>query len=142
MSANKTVTVTVTVKTEHASGGRQSWWKHITATDASQRGGYAFAGEFLRDGEYEFPVGALLLHVTHQGSAKSGYQVGNLYAVDADGQLREIAAGLNWREQSVSLRKAADEYLSLPPVEPAAGVLVGISNDDLLAEVRRRGLSL
>lgn len=140
---------TITIKTEYASGNRKSWWKVVTSIDASQRGGYAFDGEFLQEGERELPVGSLLLHVTHHGSAKNGYQDGNLFSVEADGTLREIATGLNWREQSVTLRKAAEEYLKAQNeqvVEAAEAhvstLLTSLTNDDLIAECRRRGLSL
>lgn len=140
---------TVTIKTEYASGNRKSWWKVITGIDASQRGGYAFEGEFLQEGERELPVASLLLHVTNHGSVKNGYQDGNLFAVEADGTLREIVTGLNWREQSVTLRKAAEDYLTAQNaqiVEAAEShvntVLANLTNDELLAEVRRRGLTL
>jgi hypothetical protein len=145
---NLTLT-TVTITTEHASGNRKSWWKVVTDIDASQRGGYAFGGDFLQEGEREIPVGSLLLHVTHHGSVKNGYQEGSLYAVEADGSLREITTGLNWREQSVTLRKAAEDYLAAQNeavVEAAEqhinSVLANLTNDDLLAEARRRGLTL
>lgn len=141
---------TVTIKTEYASGNRKSWWKIVTGIDASQRGGYAFEGDFLQEGERELPIGSLLLHVTHCGSAKNGYQDGALYSVaDSDGSLREIASGLNWREQSVTLRKAAEEYLKAQneqTVEAAeshvSSLITSLTNDDLIAECRRRGLSL
>jgi len=146
---NNVTFATVTIKTEYASGNRKSWWKVVTSIDASQRGGYAFEGDFLQDGERELPVGSLLLHVTHQGSAKNGYQDGNLFAVEADGTLREIVTGLNWREQSVTLRKAAEEYLKAQNeqvIEAAeahvANILFNLTDAELIAEVRRRGLSL
>lgn len=140
---------TVIIKTEYASGNRKSWWKIITDIDSNQRGGYAFDGDFLQDGERELPVGSLLLHVTHAGSVKNGYQEGNLYAVEADGSLREIVTGLNWREHFVTLRKAAEDYLAkqnAQVVEAAdayvINALAAATNDELIAEVRRRGLSL
>ena len=140
---------TVTIKTEYASGNRKSWWKAVTSIDSTQRGGYAFDGEFLQEGERELPVGSLLLHVTHCGSVKNGYQDGNLFAVEADGSLREIVTGLNWREQSVTLRKAAEDYLAKQNeqvVEAAeahvSNVLASLTDAELIAEVRRRGLSL
>lgn len=113
--------ITINIKTEYASGGRKSWWKHITSIDAAQRGGYAFVGSFLNEGEHEVPVGALLLHVTNHGSVKNGHQEGGLLAVEADGSLREIVSGLHWREQSVSLRKSAEAYLASPIL--AAGLI-------------------
>lgn len=140
---------TVTIKTEYASGNRKSWWKIITDIDASQRGGYAFGGDFLSEGERELPVGSLLLHVTHCGSANRGYQEGTLFAVEADGSLREITIALNWREQSVTLRKAAEGYLAEQnkevvdaAEEHVSNLLTCLTNDDLIAECRRRGLSL
>ena len=143
-----TTFATATIKTEYASGNRKSWWKLVTSIDATQRGGYAFDGEFLSDGERELPVGALLLHVTHCGSVKNGYQDGNLYAVEADGSLREIVSGLNWREQSVTLRKAAEDYLAKQDeqvVEAAEAtippLLASLTDAELIAEIRRRGLS-
>lgn len=146
---NNITFATVTIKTEYASGHRKSWWKVVTGIDSTQRGGYAFEGEFLQDGERELPVGSLLLHVTNHGSAKSGYQDGNLYAVEADGSLCELVTGLNWREQSVTLRKAAEEYLAKQNEQiaeaaeaHASTLLTSLTNDELIAEVRRRGLSL
>jgi hypothetical protein len=124
--------ITVTIKTEYASGGRKSWWKHVKSIDSAQRGGYAFDGDFLNEGEVELQEGSLLLHVTNCGSVKNGYQDGALFAVQADGSLREIVAGLNWREQSVTLRKAAEAYLAEPApaeaglIQPeAAGPVAG-----------------
>lgn len=118
MSTN---TVTITISTEHASGGRESWWRHVRSVDSAQKGGYAFDGDFLKKGEIELPVGALLLHVTHCGSVKNGYQESALFAVEADGSMREVVSGLHWREQAVTLRKAAEAYFATPePAQPEA----------------------
>jgi hypothetical protein len=103
---------TINIQLTHNSGNRKSWWKHITSIDPSQRGGYAFGGDFLQKGENELPTGALLLHVMPCGSAKNGYQEASLFKIGSDGSLEALVENLNWRDQSITLRKKAEEYLS------------------------------
>lgn len=141
--------ITINIKTEYTSGNRKSWWKLVTGIDSSQRGGYAFEGDFLSEGEHELPQGSLLLHVTHGGSVKNGCQYGNLFTVEADGSIREIVSGLNWREQSVTLRKTAEEYIAKQDAKVVdaaeahiSKILASLMDEDLIAEMRRRGLSL
>lgn len=103
--------VTVQIKLSYASGSRKSWWKHVKGIDPSQKGGYAYVGDFLKEGETELQVGSVLLEVEPCGSVKNGYQDGKLYRVAEDGSLDFICRH-NWREASVSLRKAAEAALA------------------------------
>lgn len=139
----------ITIKTEYSSGNSKSWCKLVTGIDSAQRGGYAFEGDFLSEGEHELPEGSLILHVTHGGGVKNGLQYGNLYKVEADGNLSEIVTSLDWHEQWVTLRKTAEEYLAKQDAKVVdaaeahiSKLLASLMDEDLIAEMRRRGLSL
>lgn len=139
---------TTKIEVEYASGNRKSWWKAITNIDPTQKGGYAFNGEFLSAGEAELPAGSLLLQVIPGGSVKNPSQEGQLYRLNDDGTKTLIAFG-DWRQQSVTLRKAAEEYLSVNNAvvgeaanEFVAAQLTAATVDELLAELRKRNVNV
>lgn len=137
---------TTKIELEHNSGGRKSWWKCVTDIDPAQKGGYAFNGEFLSAGEVELPAGSLLLQVVPGGSVKNPSQEGQLFKLNEDGSKTLLVAG-DWRQHSVTLRKAAEEYLAAQNaavVEAAnkhvAAQLAAATVEELLAELRKRNI--
>lgn len=137
---------TTKIEPQYASGNRKSWWKAIANIDSTQKGGYAFNGEFLSAGEAELPAGSLLLQVVPGGSVKNPCQEGQLYRLNDDGSKTLLVAG-DWRQQSVTLRKAAEEYLAAQTavvVEAAnkhvAAQLAAATVEELLAELRKRNI--
>jgi hypothetical protein len=140
--------VTVNIKLSYASGSRKSWWKHVTSVDASKKGGYAFEGDFLHEGECEIPIGAVLLEVAPGGSVKNPSSYGQLFSVEKDGSLSEITSSMDWRKESVSLRKAAEAKFSNRVPESSApepaldadvtAQLATYTTEQLAAELLRR----
>lgn len=107
--------VRVRISLGTASGGRTGWAKQLTGIDATQRGGYAFLGDFLREGLYDLPVGTLILDVFPNGSARKGGKGAILWTADAtapDG-LRKLAETSDWPAESVVIQDAAVKALAL-----------------------------
>lgn len=53
-------------------GGKRGWWRQVSHIDRAQRGAYAIvptADPFLRDGEHDIEVGAVLVEVDCDGDA-------------------------------------------------------------------------
>ena len=107
--------VRVRISLGTASGGRTGWAKQLTGVDATQRGGYAFLGDFLREGLYDLPVGTLILDVFPNGSPRRPGKGAILWTADAtapDG-LRKLAVTSDWPAESVVIRDAAVKALAL-----------------------------
>ena len=139
---------TTKITPEYASGNRKSWWKVITGIDDAQKGGYAFEGDFLNAGEVELPVDSLLLQVVPCGSVKNATQEGQLYVLQNDGSMKLLVAA-DWRQQSVTLRKAAAAHLeSLEQAtvqaadEYVAAQLTAATTEELVAELTKRGFNV
>jgi len=118
----------------------------ITGVDPTKTNGYAFEGEFIPlDTEVELPVGALVMRVGFEGSRKNGVSTARLWRVTPEG-LEELSpkkgnpetyygAGWNYRRQFITIRDTIAELLG-EEVNP----LAGFSDEEILAEARRRGL--
>ena len=107
-------TVRIAVKKSTASGHRAGWWKQITGIDATKTNGYALQGEFLRDGEHDLPLGALVVENWPTGSARSGGESAELFRVGPEG-LSSIAQCKNWRQEFLSFRDAISAALQPDP---------------------------
>ena len=106
---NKVVTVELLPGT--ASGRRESWFKLVESVDSSQKGGYAYNGEFLKSRiELELKVGSIILECSPHGSVKNGWKEGELYRVKSDGTLEELVKGFDWQKEAVSFRKEVEKY--------------------------------
>lgn len=103
-------TVIVDIAKSTASGRRESWLKHVVSVDATQRGGYAYDGEFLNTGEQELPVGAIVIECIPRGSVKNGYKEGVVLKVQADGELSRVSECFEWQTEAVSFRKEVEKY--------------------------------
>lgn len=106
--------VRVRISLGTASGGREGWAKQITSIDNTQRGGYAFLGNFLRPGLYDMAPGTLVLDVYPNGSIRNGGKGAILWIADAtatDG-LRRIAHTEDWPAESIQIRDAAVKALA------------------------------
>jgi len=71
----------VIFKKQSASGKRYSWAKKITSVDSSKENGYAFDGDFLKQGENNLSIGDIIIEKYPVGSAKNGYNLGVVYKV-------------------------------------------------------------
>ena len=75
------------------SGRRRGWGRHVTDVDTSKRNGYAFEGEFLREGENEMPAGVVIVQKSPCGSVANGWWGWKVGTLQEDGEI-------NWREES------------------------------------------
>jgi len=107
-SKNKLVTVTIVTRT--ASGRRESWLKHVTSIDSTQKDGYAYVGDFLSEGQHEIDSGSIVIECIPCGSVKNGYKEGLIYKVQDNGELKEISERYDWKTESVSFRKEVEKY--------------------------------
>ena len=61
-----------TAKKPKGTGRRVGWIKVVSGVDDSKRGGYAFEGQFLKEGQVELEIGSVLVGSFPVGSARSG----------------------------------------------------------------------
>jgi hypothetical protein len=70
------------IKSASTSGNRKSWLKLVTGVDLSKGNGFAFEGDFLKEGiEIEIPVGAIVIEKEPTGSVKNSSHTWNIYRV-------------------------------------------------------------
>ena len=146
-------TIRIRPAIETASGRRTGWIKQVTSVDPNGRNGYAFGGEFLRDGvEVDLPVGSILVRVDPEGSVKNAWQSGHILKLEDDGEMVELADG-DWKDDFLGLRDAATEAMPWPDethqseetVQPKTNCAINLSDVpvlDLIAELRRRGIKI
>jgi len=124
------------------------WRKMLTQVDTTKANGYAFVGEWLRAGERaEVEVGSLILCYDEAGSMKNWYPVVRLLKVGIENDLEEIFRWEgNTRERSWALAVRdeisailAEEQGQQPPEE---SLLAGFSDEELIAELERRGYTV
>jgi len=118
-----------------ASGQRVGWAKHVTKINEGQKGGYAYEGEFLRSGQAELPVGAVLIYINPEGSVAHQYQSAKVRRVLAGGELETVREFANFRTEEPTIRRFVAELLDITP-----NPLADYTDENLLAECRRRGL--
>ena len=106
-----TNTVRIKFYAATGSGRRKGWGKVVDAVDATKRNGYAFDGEFLGDGEHDVPVGAVIVSVEPNGSAKHPTKYGRVHRITPDGEYQQLAAA-DWHEEFLTLRDAAAAALA------------------------------
>lgn len=124
--------IRITIEASTASGHRKGWWKRITSVDPTKKGGYSLNGEFLRAGENDLPLGAIVVEQYPTGSVKNGTNKGVAYRVEATG-LVQFATCDDWYRQFLSFRDAI--MAALPSAGPTP--------DDLATQGRRiRGVAL
>ncbi|OQC75350.1 MAG: hypothetical protein BWX44_00081 [Spirochaetes bacterium ADurb.Bin001] len=126
---------------------KKTWRKLLAGVDKEKANGYAFVGEWLRTGERaELEVGSFILCYDEPGSMKNWYPVVRLLKVVENG-LEEV---YRWegdvRERSWALAVRDDIATILAEAqgqEPEEGSpLASISDEELIAELRRRGYTV
>lgn len=119
--------------------GKQ-WTRKITGVDPSKTNGYAFEGEFLREGENELNEGDVILQVGEFGSHKHHSPYARVSVVD-NGKLRQVPAeddsdgDFNYRTKFVSLRQTVSDLLGRD-VNPMAE----FTDEQIRNEAIRRGI--
>jgi len=123
---------------------KKTWRKHLKSVDKTRTNGYAFVGEWLRAGEREeLEVGSFILCYDEPGSMKNWYPVVRLLKVGMENDLDEI---FRWegdfRERSWALAVRDDIAAILAEEQgqqPEESPLAGFSDQELIAELERRG---
>lgn len=111
-------TVRLAIKNRTNSGGRKGWTRLVTSVDKAKTNGYAFAGQFLNDQEYDLAPGDVLVEKNPEGSAKHGWDAGVCRAVSPAGGLwRTHAETFRWDKQFLSFRDHVAAVLALSPAE-------------------------
>ena len=124
---------------------KKTWRKLLTKVDREQSNGYAFVGEWLKAGERaELEVGSFILCYDEAGSMKNWYPVVRMFKVGVEndldyvyrweGNIRERSWALAVRDEIAAILAEAQGQ------EPEEGSpLASISDEELIAELRRRG---
>src|SRR5690606_25673303 len=120
------------------------WRKHLTQVDKEQPNGYAFIGEWLYEGERaELEMGSFILCYDEVGSRKYRRPVVRLFKV-LENDLSEVYrwdGGFGERSWALAVRDDIAAILAeaqgQEPVEESP--LANISDDELIAELERRG---
>ena len=126
---------------------KKSWRKLLEKVDKEKANGYAFVGEWLKAGERaELEVGSFILCYDEAGSMKNWYPVVRLfkvlengleYAYRWEGSIRERSWALAVRDEIAAILAEAQGQ------EPEEGSpLASISDEELIAEIRRRGYTV
>ena len=115
------------------------WGKELETVDTNRSNGYAFIGEWLpKEGKAELPVGSYVLWYHEEGSQKYHEPVIELYLVTKDGpdliQTWECAARQGWALE------CRDEIADIIHERPEENPLSEFSDEELLTEIKRRGL--
>ena len=123
---------------DEASFVRGGWVKEVVGVDDTQRGGYAFVGDFVNGatkGLSECKDGYYLV-CTVGGSRKHPVKFVSLWKVSGDKVERKTgwAAGDDW---ALQLRVTVKEIIEQPKED---NPLAEYSTERLLAELRRRGV--
>jgi len=126
---------------------KKTWRKHLERVDKEQTNGYAFIGNWLRAGERaELEMGSFILCYDEPGSVKNWHPVVRLFKVVEDGleevyhwkgNVREYSWALAVRDEIAAL---LDEALGQKPEE--GSLLASISDEELIAELERRGYTV
>jgi hypothetical protein len=127
---------------------KKTWRKLLEKVDKEKANGYAFVGEWLKAGERaELEVGSFILCYDEAGSMKNWYPVVRMFKVGVENDLDEVYRWEgNIRERSWALA-VRDEIAAIlaeaQGQEPEEGSpLASISDEELIAEIRRRGYTV
>ena len=125
------------------------WRKLLAEVDREQSNGYAFIGEWLREGERaEVEIGSFILCYDETGSRKYRRPVVRVFKVVKnengleevyrwEGNIRECSWALAVRDEISAILAEAQGQ------EPEEGSLLAkYSTEELIAELRRRGVNI
>lgn len=124
------------------------WRKVLTHVDKNQSNGFAFIGDWLRAGERaELEIGSIILAYDVVGSRKNWRPVVRLLKVGMENDLEEI---FRWegdfRERSWALAVRDDIAAILAEAQgqesKEESPLAGFSDEELIAELERRGYAV
>ena len=124
------------------------WRKLLEKVDKNQSNGFAFIGDWLRAGERaELEVGSLILAYDVVGSRKNWRPVVRLLKVAIENDLDEIFRWEgNFGERSWALAVRDDIAAILAEAQgqeaPEESPLAGFSDEELIAELERRGYAV
>jgi len=109
--------------------------KWVKEVDPDATNGYGLKGEFLRNGrEYELPEGAVLLFVEEKGSWKHHRSYATVMQVEG-GELKT-----RLQTEYANFITVRDKLLELLNQKP--NPLAGFNDEDLIAELERRGYEI
>ena len=132
---------------EPLDGRKKSWRKLLTQVDETKTNGYAFVGEWLRAGERaELEVSSFILCYDEAGSMKNWYPVVRLFKAVENG-LEEV---LHWEGKTHECNWALAVRDDIAAILAEAqgqkpeegGPLAGFSDEELIAELERRGYTV
>jgi hypothetical protein len=125
---------------------KKSWRKLLESVDVTKDNGFAFVGSWLRAGEKaELDIGSFVLCYDEDGSIKNWYPSIELLRVTVEGleQVYEYIGSTRERSWALGCRddiKKAIAGLELSEaVEGLSNPLAAFKDEDILAEVTRRG---
>lgn len=121
----------------------KSWAKVVDSVDETKSSGWAYVGEFVATGGIQDLVaGSVLLIYGERGSRANPRPLASVYTVNADTTLthQADASGRAWAR---TLRDTVAELLSEELIVPWQDLvdLSLVPDEDLMEEVRRRGLT-
>lgn len=100
-------------------GIRKTWARHVTEVDTTERGGYAFIGEWVRSGD-EVPAGAWVVVITASGTRTDPANTLELYQVNVDGTLQPIlSTPYNSKEDVAAAIHMVAQYVNTPEAQKA-----------------------
>lgn len=120
----------------------KTWAKVVESVDETKSSGWAYAGEFIATGGIQdVAAGSVVLVYGERGSRTNPRPQAAVYVVHADGTLSHHgeASGKAWAR---TLRDTVADLLA-DDLTPAWDEVVDLSvvpDEELLAEIRRRGL--
>jgi len=128
------------------------WAKTVTGIDKTKTNGYSLQGSFLNGPEW-IPVGGLVLGCSWQGSYKHPKNVTRYFLcqMQEDGTLKRLDRIIDPKSWATDLWPAIEKVLMSPAPTPAVpatsetavnSLIEGFTDAEILAEVKRRGLSL
>jgi hypothetical protein len=130
-------------------GRKKTWRKHLERVDKEKTNGYAFIGEWLREGERaELEMGSFILCYDEPGSMKNWYPVVRLFKVVENGNgLEEVyrwEGDVHERSWALAVRDEIAVILAeAQGQEPEEGSpLARLSDEELIAELERRGYTV
>lgn len=118
----------------------KNWAKILTSVDTSKSNGYCFEGEFIQMGrKHELEIGSFILIYTESGSRNYHSPCVQLYKVNNDSNLEHLYSK-NCPSMNGWALEVRDNIAKIVNEQNVPSPLEQFSNNEILAEARRRGL--
>ena len=116
------------------------WVKKVTSVDKTKSNGYAFDGEFVnpKDGLSECGNGYYII-CSVEGSRKSQVKMVAVFEINGD-TVEKVIDWVEGNDWALKIRDKVAELLEAP--KPEVNPLAAYSTEQLLAELRRRGIEV